>query len=95
MVSPPDFEARAELFKLFLSERPAQDIDYKKLAELTECFVSADIELIVTEAAREAVYQDLSHITQEIVEATIQSTTPSILEDELEYYKQFTNMERS
>jgi transitional endoplasmic reticulum ATPase len=95
MVSPPDLEARAELFELFLSERPTQDIDYEHLAKLSEYFVSADIELIVTEAAREAVYQDLEYITQEVIEATIKSTTPSILEDEIEYYKQFASMERT
>lgn len=94
MVSPPDLEAREELFKLFLSERPVKDIDYKKLAELTEYYVSADIELIVTEAAREAVALDRDYIDQEIVEQTIKSTTPSILEDEIEYYKQFASMER-
>jgi transitional endoplasmic reticulum ATPase len=77
-----------------LSERPTQDIDYKKLAELTEYFVSADIELIVTEAAREAVALDKDYIDQEIIERTIKSTTPSILEDEIEYYKQFASMER-
>lgn len=95
MVSPPDLEARAELFELFLSERPTKDINHEQLAKLSEYFVSADIELIVTEAAREAVYQNLEYITQEIIEATIKSTTPSILEDEIEYYKQFASMERT
>lgn len=95
MVSPPDIEAREELFKLFLSDRPTQSIDYKQLAKLTEYFVSADIELIATEAAREALYQELEYITQEVVEATIKSTTPSILEDDIEYYKQFASMERT
>lgn len=95
MVSPPDSEARAELFELFLSERPTEDIDYQQLAKLSEYFVSADIELIVTEAARDAVYQNLEYITQEVLEATIKSTTPSILEDEIEYYKQFASLERT
>lgn len=94
MVSPPDLEAREELFKLFLSERPVKDINYQKLAALTEYYVSADIELIATEAAREAVALDRDYIDQEIVEQTIKSTTPSILEDEIEYYKQFASMER-
>lgn len=94
MVSPPDLEAREELFKLFLSERPTKGINYKKLAELTEYYVSADIELIVTEAAREAVALDRDYIDQAIIEQTIKTTTPSILEDEIEYYKQFASMER-
>jgi len=94
-VSPPDLEARVELFKLFLSERPISEIDYQKLAELTEFYVSADIELIVTEAAREAVELDRDFIDQAIIEDTIKTTTPSILEEEIEYYKQFQHLERS
>ncbi|MBC7564753.1 ATP-binding protein [Candidatus Saccharibacteria bacterium] len=95
LVSPPDLEARIELFKLFLSERPISVIDYQRLAELTEYYVSADIELIVTEAARDAVELDRDFIDQAIIEDTIKSTTPSILEEEIEYYKQFQHLERS
>lgn len=96
MVSPPDLEAREELFKLFLSERPIQqEIDYKELAQLTAFYVSADIELIVTEAARKAVSLDMEYITQDVLESTIKYTTPSVLEDEIEYYKQFASMERT
>lgn len=95
LVSPPDLEARVELFKLFLSERPISEIDYQKLAELTEFYVSADIELMVTEAAREAVELDRDFIDQAIIEDTIKTTTPSILEEEIEYYKQFQHLERS
>lgn len=94
MVAPPDLEAREELFKLFLSERPTQDVDYKKLAEITEFYVSADIELIVTEAARDAVARDKDYIDQVIIEETIKSTVPSIMEEEIEYYKQFASLER-
>lgn len=94
MVPPPDKEARAELFELFLSERPIKDIDYDKLAELTEFYVSSDIELLATEAAREAVVNDLDFIDQETLELTIKHSMPSIIEDEIEYYKQFARMER-
>lgn len=94
MVSPPDFEARVELFKLFLSERPIGEIDYERLAKLTALYVSADIELISTEAAREAVALDRDFINQSIIEDTIKSLTPSINEEEIEYYKQFASMER-
>lgn len=95
LVSPPDLEARIELFKLFLSERPISEIDYQRLAELTEYYVSADIELIVTEAARDAVELDRDFIDQAVIEDTIKNTTPSILEEEIEYYKQFQHLERS
>jgi transitional endoplasmic reticulum ATPase len=94
MVSPPDEEARVELFKLFLSDRPTKDIDYSRLAQLTEYYVSADIELIATEAAREALNAGKDYIDQESVELTIKQTAPSVMEDEIEYYKQFEHMER-
>ena len=95
MVAPPDMEARKELFKLFLSERPTQDIDYEKLATLTEYYVSSDIELIATEAAREAVARDKDYINQAIVEDVIKGTAPSVTEEEMGYYNQFSNLERT
>jgi len=53
---PPDFEARKELFKIFIEKekRPHKDLDYKHLAELTEWYVAADLEAIVDEVARDA-----------------------------------------
>ena len=52
----PDMEAREELFEIFLSKqgRPHGKINFKKLAELTDGYVAADIEAIVEEAARDA-----------------------------------------
>lgn len=53
----PDFQARKELFEIHLkkSKRPhSKDINYEKLAEFTDWYVSADIEAIVEEAARDA-----------------------------------------
>ncbi|MDB5177316.1 MAG: hypothetical protein JWN75_984 [Candidatus Saccharibacteria bacterium] len=94
MVPPPDFEARKELFELFLSDRPTKDIDYSKLADLTENFVSSDIELLATEAARDALVSEKDFIDQETLERTIKNSPPSVSEDELEYYKQFALIER-
>lgn len=53
---PPDFEARKELFKIFIEKesRPHKKLDYKKLAELTEDYVAADLENIVKEVSRDA-----------------------------------------
>ncbi len=93
-VGPPDEAAREELFGLFLSDRPTNDIDYAKLAKLTANYVSADIEYIATEAAREAVVRNLDNIDQSIVEHVISNTPPSISDEELEYYQPFTNLER-
>lgn len=53
---PPDFEARKELFQIYIekTERPNKGLDFDKLAELTNNFVAADIEHICDEAARQA-----------------------------------------
>ncbi len=52
----PDFNARKELFEIYIEKkgRPHKEIDYTKLAELTENYVAADIESICDEVARDA-----------------------------------------
>ncbi len=55
-IGPPDFEARKELFHIYIerSSRPSEKIDYEKLATLTEWYVSSDIETICDEVSRDA-----------------------------------------
>jgi transitional endoplasmic reticulum ATPase len=93
-VGPPDKAARVELFKLFLSDRPVNGIDYEKLADLTNNYVSSDIEYIATESAREAVVRNLEYIDQDIIEHVINKTPPSINDDEIKYYKEFEGLQR-
>lgn len=95
-VPPPDFEARKELFKISLSGRPYdKNIDFEKLAKLTENFVSSDVELIVTEAARAAVAGNMALIDEKLIRTIIDRFTPSVTEEQVEYYEQFRNLERS
>ncbi|MDB5184370.1 MAG: hypothetical protein JWN38_178 [Candidatus Saccharibacteria bacterium] len=93
-VPPPDDEARHDLFKLFLSDRPIGEIDYDKLSELTANYVSSDIELVANEAARMAVMQDKEVIEQAMLEETIKKITPSVNADEMVHYQKFTDVER-
>lgn len=95
LVPPPDKEARLELFKLFFSDRPTHNIDYEKLAEATENYVSSDIELMSTEAARMALNEGKEYIDETTIEKIIVKTPPSISKEEIEYFRQFTYMERS
>lgn len=53
-VAPPDLEARGEALKMYMKVRPQTEIDFVQLAEQTECYTFAEIELVVNEAAREA-----------------------------------------
>lgn len=95
-VPAPDFEARRDMFKICLSGRPySKNIDFEKLAKMTDKYVSSDIELIVTEAARAAVVKDKDLIDEEMIIGAINKFTPSISPEELAYFTQFSNLERS
>ena len=50
----PDFEARKEMFKIYIERkgRPHSKLDYDKLAELTDNYVSSDIETICDDVSR-------------------------------------------
>lgn len=94
-VPPPDFEAREEMFRLCLQERPfSPSIDFKKLAALTEHYVGSDLELIVTEAARDAVTHDHAEIDEAALVRAIERVTPSLTQNEIDLYSEFADMER-
>jgi transitional endoplasmic reticulum ATPase len=78
-VSPPDFEARKELFKIGLSNRPHdKNIDFEHLAEITEGLTCADIiEDIVESAARIAANLNKTQIDQELIENEIFRLKPA------------------
>ncbi len=83
---PPDFEAREEMFKLYLNKRPTEiGLDYSELARLTENYVSSDIKYICDQAARNA-FKTKSRITIEILVQIIKSKTSSISLAELNNY---------
>jgi transitional endoplasmic reticulum ATPase len=70
-----------------LSGRPhIKDINYEKLAKLTENYVSSDISLIVDEAARTAVLEN-KPIDQVMILNVISSFKPSITNEELDYFR--------
>lgn len=85
-IGPPDFEARKLMFELYLKSRPYDfGLDYDKLARLTDNYVSADIEMIVNDAAREAL-RNKCRITMSILENVIARTKPSLSKSELDKY---------
>lgn len=85
-IGTPDFEARKLMFELYLKSRPFDfGLDYDKLAQMTENYVSADIELIVNDASRIAL-RNKSKITMTILEDVISKTKPSLTLNELQKY---------
>ena len=87
-IGPPDFEARRLMLELYLKARPYDfGLDYEKLSQLTENYVSADIEMIVNDASRVAL-RNKSKITMSILEDVIARTKPSLSKSELDKYIQ-------
>lgn len=86
-IGVPDIEARIALFRLYLKKRPYDfGLDYHQLADMTQGYVSADIQLIVNDASRNALRQH-SKITMELLKAAITNTTPSLSNNELRKYE--------
>ena len=77
-VSLPDLEAREELFKIGLSDRPYdKKINFKKLAKNTEGFTCADIiKDVVESAARNAANLNKHLIDQSLLEEEIKRIMP-------------------
>lgn len=91
-IGVPDAEARAALFKLYLEKRPYDfGLDYQLLADMTKNYVSADIQLIVNDASRQALKQHCK-ITMNILESTIKNTLPSLSVSELNKYERIRAM---
>ncbi len=85
-IGTPDFEARKLMFELYLKSRPYDfGLDYDKLAQLTDDYVSSDIEMIINDASRIALRQK-SKITMAILEDVISKTKPSLTTAELKKY---------
>ncbi len=87
-IGVPDKAAREALFRLYLEKRPYDfGIDYGKLADMTNNYVSADIQLIVNNAARVAL-KARGRITMSMLVETIGKTNQSISDSELARYEQ-------
>lgn len=91
-IGVPDTEARMALFMLYLKVCPYDfGLDYHQLADMTQGYVSADIQLIVNDASRNALRQH-SKITMELLKAAISNTTPSLSSNELRKYERIRAM---
>lgn len=87
-VGVPDEAARKALFKLYLKNRPYDfGLDYDELSKLTRNYVSADIQLIVNDAARTAL-KCHSKITMAILRGAIATVCPSLNIKELQRYEE-------
>lgn len=94
-VGMPDTKARESLFRLELSKRPtAEDIDFVRLADLTNGYNCSDINYIVKVASRKMFNASIKEkgkpykvITQALLEESISSRSPSVSSRELREYE--------
>lgn len=94
-VPPPDLIAREQLLRIYLIGRPFDDsVNFKALAKKTDGYVSSDIELIVTQAARFAVSKNAQKIDEKILDMAIAQVKPSLTKEEIIKYEQYKNLER-
>ena len=70
-----------------MADRPAtEDIDFDKLAFLTENYVASDIAYIVNDAATRA-FEDDDEISQALLEEVINENNPSISAKDIRFYE--------
>ena len=80
-IGPPDETAREELFRMYIEKmgRPHEKLDYHELAILTTNYVSADIEAICDEVARDA--------SRNLLDLIDEAESGALTEKHLENYK--------
>jgi transitional endoplasmic reticulum ATPase len=62
-ISPPDYEARLEIFKIHTKNKPlAEDVSLEELARITEGYTGADIAALCNTAAMAALKEFLSKV---------------------------------
>jgi len=85
---PPDFDARLEMFKLYLKVRPVElDFDYELIATETENYVSSDLKFLIDESSRVALGEKARISTEHVLNA-IKTNKPSVSHSELKKYEE-------
>lgn len=83
----PDFEARKEMFRMYLENRPLEgDLNLDAYAKATEGYIASDIAYIVNDAAMTAAYAR-KNITSELLTQTINNIRPSLRKESIEEYE--------
>ena len=75
-VPQPDFEARKDIFREHLNDRPCEELDFDELARMSDDFNAGDITEAVNEAAMTAAYNDVP-ISQKILIDVLKYKNPT------------------
>lgn len=83
----PDFEARKEMFRMYLANRPFKgEVKLDTYAKATEGYIASDIAYIVNDAALAAAFAR-KDITSELLLDGIRNIRPSLRKENLEEYE--------
>jgi transitional endoplasmic reticulum ATPase len=85
-IGPPDIEARLELIKQFMQDRPQKDMNWPELAEKTDFYTSAEIEHLIDEAAKYA-FQERRPIIQQDIHSVMGANPPRLNKEKIEEMK--------
>jgi len=85
-IGPPDLEARLEMLKLHMADRPQEEMDWLDLAERCEFYTSAEIENVVNDAARIAVEEQRSIQQKDLFQA-MKDNPPALSEAKIDDMK--------
>ena len=89
-VPPPDKEARKEIFKIHTKKMPlGKDVDFDKLAEMTEGYTGADIEAVCREAAMIKLREKLEvgPVEMRHFEEALKKIPPSVTKEDIVRYE--------
>jgi transitional endoplasmic reticulum ATPase len=87
----PDLEARKEMFKMYLNNRPVEgEFDIDSFAKRTEGYIASDIAFIVNDAAMTAAFTR-KPITTDLLNTAITNTRPSLQKEVIEEYSYIRN----
>jgi len=95
--SPPDKQARLDIFKVHTKGMPLADVNVEKLADKTEGYVGADIEAICREAAILSLREDIKakEVTSKHFEEALKKVGPSVTKDIEDAYREIEGQFRS
>ena len=94
----PDKNTRLNIFKIHTKDMPlTAEVDLKKLAEITEFYVGADIEALCREAALVALRKDINakEVTMKHFDEALRKVKSSITQKDLQKYKEVSENLRS
>ena len=97
-VPPPDAKARLEILKVHTRKMPlASDVNLEQVAELTEGYSGADLEVLVREAGLMALREDINatEVYRRHFEMAMRKIKPSITQDMIKYYQMWAERSKT